>query len=80
MQSYSFSIVSFHRISSFPHIISYYLVNKEILWPNDYIWCNTYDSSGDQIYVGRYFDPLSLSKPGYSIHRHLSIKKNYVWV
>jgi len=60
--------------------ISYYMLNKEILWPHDYIWCDTYDSSGDQIYVGRYFDPLNLSKPGFSIHRHLSIKKNYGWV
>jgi hypothetical protein len=60
--------------------IMFYVKYNEILWPNDYIWCDTFDSSGDQIYVGRYYDPLNLSKNGFSIHRHLSIKNNYGWL
>jgi hypothetical protein len=59
--------------------ISLYKTHNEILWPNDYIWCTDLDSSGDQIYVGRYYDPLGLSKDGFSIHRHLTIKENYGW-
>lgn len=60
--------------------ITFYKTYNEVLWPNDYIWCNTFDSSGDQIYVGRYYDSLGLSKNGFSIHRHLSIKNNYGWL
>jgi len=60
--------------------ITFYIKYNEILWPNDYIWCNTFDSNGDQIYIGRYYDPLGLSKNGFSIHRHLSIKNNYGWL
>lgn len=60
--------------------IIFYKTQNEILWSNDYIWCNTFDSSGDQIYVGRYYDPLGLNKNGFSIHRHLSIKNNYGWL
>lgn len=59
--------------------ISLYKAHNEILWPNDYIWCTDLDSNGDQIYVGRYYDPLGLSKDGFSIHRHLTIKENYGW-
>jgi hypothetical protein len=59
--------------------IVFYIKYNEILWPNDYIWCDTFDSSGDQIYVGRYYDSLGFSKNGFSIHRHLSIKNNYGW-
>lgn len=54
-----------------------FICKKIILWENDYIWCNSYDSYGDQIYIGRYNDPTGLTKNGFSIHRHLSIKNNY---
>lgn len=54
-----------------------FLYNKEILWENDFVWCNDLDSNGDQIYVGRYKDILGLSKDGFSIHRHLRIRDNY---
>jgi hypothetical protein len=60
--------------------IMFYQKYSEILWPHDYIWCNTFDSNNDRIYVGRYYDPLKLSKNGFSIHRHLTIKNNYGWL
>ena len=60
--------------------IIFYKTYNEILWPNDYIWCDNFDSNGDQIYVGRYYDPLGISKNGFSIHRHLTIKENYGWL
>lgn len=60
--------------------IMFYQKYNVILWPNDYIWCDTFDSNGDRIYVGRYYDPLNISKNGFSIHRHLTIKNNYGWL
>lgn len=54
-----------------------WLVNREKLWPNDFVWCADTDHNGDQIYTGRYFDPNKTNKNGFNIHRHLSIKKNY---
>lgn len=60
--------------------IVYYETYNKVLWPNDYIWCDDFDSNGDQIYVGRYYDPLGISKNGFSIHRHLTIKENYGWL
>ena len=60
--------------------ITYYKTTGIILWQNDYIWCNDFDSNEDQIYVGRYYDPLGISKDGFSIHRHLTIKENYGWL
>lgn len=54
-----------------------FLINHKVLWQFDYVWCNDNDSNGDQIYVGRYFDPLGMNKRGFSIHRHLKIKPNY---
>ena len=42
-----------------------------------FIWCNDVDANGDRIYVGRYFDPLGISKNGFSVHRQLRIKNNY---
>ena len=50
---------------------------KECLWKNDFIWCNDVDANGDRIYVGRYFDPLGISKNGFSVHRQLRIRNNY---
>jgi hypothetical protein len=53
--------------------------NQEVLWPHDYLWCSDVDNENDKIYVGRYFDIKGLAKPGFSIHRHLSIKNNYTF-
>jgi hypothetical protein len=49
----------------------------DILWKHDYIWCSDSDHNGDQVYVGRYFDPAGVNKPGFSIHRFLSISRIY---
>jgi hypothetical protein len=56
---------------------AYYCHCGQFLWEYDYVWCNDHDDTGDRIYVGRYRDILGLSRNGFSIHRHLSIKKNY---
>lgn len=54
-----------------------YLLNDNILWRNDFVWCSDFDANGDRIYVARYMDPLGIAKNGFSIHRHLSIKPHY---
>lgn len=54
-----------------------YILKNEVLWENDYVWCNDMDSNNDQIYVGRYLDSKKINKNGFSIHRHLKIKNNY---
>lgn len=56
---------------------AYYFLNKKMIWKNDFIWCKDKDGNGDRIYTGRYADPKGLSKNGFNIHRHLSIKQNY---
>lgn len=56
---------------------AYYFINKELLWPTDFIWCLDVDQNGDRIYVARYYDPAGIAKNGFSIHRHLSIRPNY---
>ncbi len=50
---------------------------SEILWPNEFIWCDDIDHNGDAIYVGRYYDSKGINKNGFNIHRHLSIGNNY---
>lgn len=47
------------------------------LWVHDFIWCADKDANGDRIYTGRYRDPAGLSKNGFSVHRHLSIRRCY---
>jgi hypothetical protein len=54
-----------------------YHIKSEYLWKNDFVWCKDTDSNGDRIYVGRYFDPASIAKNGFSVHRYLSINLNY---
>ena len=57
---------------------AFFLVNDgEILWKNDFIWCDDKDHNGDQIYVGKYIDDKGINKNGFSIHRHLAIRKWY---
>jgi len=47
------------------------------LWETEFLWCLDNDSNRDQIYTGRYRDPIRMNKNGFNIHRHLSIKPNY---
>ena len=35
---------------------SWWLLRKELLWKNDFIWCSDQDRHGDRIYVGKYLD------------------------
>ncbi len=44
------------------------------LWSHDFLWCRDFDHQGDRIYVGRYEDPAGVNKPGFNIHRHLSLR------
>lgn len=53
-----------------------YIINNEILWKHDFIWCSDVDHNDDQVYVGRYLDPDKINKDGFNIHRHLKIKNN----
>jgi len=59
---------------------SYYLLNNEILWKNDFIWCSDKDKNNDRIYTGRYIDPKKINKNGFNIHRYLSIRSCYGFV
>ena len=54
-----------------------WLINNDVLWKNDYVWCSDMDINGDRIYVGRYIDPNGINNNGFSIHRHLSIRNCY---
>jgi hypothetical protein len=64
-------------LSVYTFFVYYYLTNGEMLWKNDYLWCDDYDHNGDRIFVGRYIDPEGMNNNGFSIHRHLKIRKNY---
>lgn len=59
---------------------AYYLLNNEILWKDDFVWCSDNDANGDQIYVGRYEDKNKINKNGFNIHRHLKLKQNYSFI
>lgn len=54
-----------------------FLINNNVLWENDFLWCSDLDSNGDRIYVGRYRDPAGIAKDGFSIHRHLKLRNHY---
>jgi len=56
---------------------AYYYACREILWSFDFVWCNDTDHNGDRIYVGKYCDIDEINKNGFSIHRHLSLRKCY---
>lgn len=56
---------------------AYYLINKEMLWEDEYVWCHDKDNNGDQIYVGRYLDQKGINKNGFEIHRYLTLKYYY---
>lgn len=56
---------------------AYYINTGTILWKNDFVWCSDKDHNGDRIYVGKYSDIGGINKNGFSIHRHLSLRKCY---
>jgi len=56
---------------------AYFSFSSHFLWKNDFVWCRDLDSNGDRIYVARYFDSTGGSKNGFSIHRHLKLRKCY---
>ncbi len=47
------------------------------LWYHDFVWCSDVDHNGDRVYVGKYHDIDGINKNGFSIHRHLSLRKCY---
>lgn len=47
------------------------------LWYHDFVWCSDTDHNGDRIYVGKYHDVDGINKNGFSIHRHLALRKCY---
>lgn len=61
-------------LCTFTFFAYYFHTKGEVLWPHDFIWCSDKDKNGDQIYVGRYTDPLGISKNGFNIHRYLQIR------
>lgn len=53
---------------------------SEYLWEHDFVWCNDKDHNGDRIYVGKYHDITGVNKNGFSIHRHLALRKWYGFI
>lgn len=47
------------------------------LWEHDFVWCSDTDHNGDRIYVGKYHDVDGINKNGFSIHRHLALRRCY---
>ena len=56
---------------------AYYLANRELLWYHDFVWCEDLDHNGDRIYIGKYHDIDGVNKNGFSIHRHLALRRCY---
>jgi hypothetical protein len=54
-----------------------YLLNGEVLWKHDFIWCQDTDHNADRVYTGRYIDPLGINKNGFNVHRYLKISSFY---
>lgn len=54
-----------------------WICNNMKLWYEDFIWCNDVDHNGDRIYVGKYHDIDGINNDGFSIHRHLALRKCY---
>lgn len=50
------------------------------LWYEDFVWCCDVDHNGDRIYVGKYHDVDGINKDGFSIHRHLALRKCYTCI
>jgi len=78
-------ILAAHKEIKFPLAIlcvytffaNFFYTKGELLWKDSFIWCADTDVNGDSIYVGKYDNSLNLNNDGFSIHRHLSITKNY---
>ena len=75
------------RQYSFPTAISCtyaffvaWLTMNERLWLYDFVWCSDKDHNGDRIYVGKYHDIDGINRDGFSIHRHLALRKCYACV
>lgn len=64
-------------LTAFVFFANYLLKEGEILWKNDFIWCQDVDHNGDRIYTGRYSDPDKVNKNGFNVHRHLAIRPCY---
>jgi hypothetical protein len=64
-------------LTAFTFFTWYFHTKGEIIWENEYVWCNDKDHNGDRIYTGRYKDIEKINKNGFSIHRHLSIRPCY---
>ena len=56
---------------------AYYYARNEYLWWHDFVWCCDVDHNGDRIYVGKYHDIDGVNKNGFSIHRHLALRRCY---
>lgn len=56
---------------------TYFLLRNIILWEHNFVWCRDLDHNGDRIYVGKFTDLGGLNNNGFSIHRHLKIRKIY---
>lgn len=52
----------------------------EYLWEHDFVWCDDTDHNGDRIYVGKYHDITGINKNGFSIHRHLALRRWYGFI
>lgn len=57
-----------------------WLSKRKRLWYHDFVWCSDVDHNGDRIYCGKYHDVDGVNKNGFSIHRHLSLKRCYASV
>ena len=67
-------------LAAYTFFLNYILNNGELLWRNDFLWCEDRDHNEDIIYVGRYEDPTGINKKGFNIHRHLNIKTSYGFI
>lgn len=56
--------------------VLWFAKNKRV-WLHDFVWCSDLDHNGDRIYVGKYNDEEGINKNGFSIHRHLRIRRCY---
>lgn len=64
-------------LAAFTFFSYYFVSGGDRLWEHEFIWCSDTDHNGDQVYVGRYSDPMGMNKSGFNIHRHLRLRKNY---
>ncbi len=63
-------------LCAYTFFISWFF-HQKVLWKNDFVWCSDIDHNGDRIYIGKCQDKQGFNKSGFSIHRHLEIRKFY---